>query len=92
MKPKHHGFSSVFDSSLSRNPGVAFKVPFEPLLFHIVRGQHMMPIVIRGWCDWYHLSSAVFNSRRLFQTDTECQRSSTEAVEPIAFGERRYVG
>lgn len=48
MQLKHHGFSRVLGLWLSRNPDFAFKVPFKPLLFHIVRGQHMMPNVIRA--------------------------------------------
>ena len=92
MKPEHHGFSRVFRTSLSLNPGVAFKVPFKPLLFHIVRGQHMMPNVIRGWCDWCHLSSEVFNSRRLFRTAAQCQQGSMEATELNACSHCCYAG
>jgi hypothetical protein len=85
MKPKYHGFSCFFHSTLSLNPGVAFKVAFKPLLFHLVRGQHMMPNVIRGWCVWCHLSSDVFNARRSCRTVAESQRSPMEVVELTVF-------
>lgn len=76
MKPKHRGFSRVFGLSLSRNPDFAFKVPVKPLLFHIVRGQHMMPNVIRGRWNWYCLSSDVFKSLQFFRTAAESEHSS----------------
>jgi hypothetical protein len=66
MKSKHHGFSRVFGLWLSRNPDFAFKVPFKPLLFHIVRGQHMMPNVISDWYDYAQVSSQEFFTVRLF--------------------------
>lgn len=53
MKPEHHGFSRVFGPLPPANHGIAPAEPFRPVLFHIVRGQHMMPNVIRGWCDSY---------------------------------------
>ena len=90
MKPKPHGFSRVFDSLLSLNPGVAFMVPFKPLLFHIVRGQHMMPNVISGGCDSHRLSSEVFDSLRLNRIAAESQLGSAEAVELTALGDRRF--
>jgi hypothetical protein len=66
MKLKHHGFFRVFGSSLLGNPDFTFKVPFKPLLFHIVRGQHMMPNHIRGWFDKVQVSSEEFCAVRLF--------------------------
>jgi hypothetical protein len=67
MKRKHHGFACVFDSSRSMNPGDTSRLPSGPLLFHIVRGQHMMPNLIRSCYDWVHVSKAKFCLVQLFR-------------------------
>ncbi len=92
MGPKAHGFASVFHGCLSLGPGLAQDDPIRPVLFHIVRRQHMMPNVIRGRFDWYRLSSDVFNFCQLFRTAAECQQGSREAAESNDCSDCRFVG
>lgn len=58
MKRKHQVFPRVFDFSCRRNPEHASQLPSELLLFHIVRGQQMMPKLINGQRDPVQVSSA----------------------------------